>query len=386
MQLDPALQAVMGKIMPPEHYRAKYELDECLFVGDVADFVGRRDPDVLYVLSGHNDDSGLPAPEATFPGIGRHRVDRGKLRHELAECRVIKSERELEVMRYVSGVTAEAHKAVMRACRPGMMEYQLEATFLYHIYFHGGCRTSGYTPICAAGPRCATLHYGHAGAPNNMPINDGDMCLIDCGAEYYCYDGDITRSFPANGKFTQDQRDIYETVLAAMDAVEAAMKPGVLWPDMHRLAFRVTAQELVKRGFLQGDVEEILAKHLIALFMPHGLGHLIGLDTHDVGGYPRGGNKRATEPGIKKLRTARALAPNMCVTVEPGCYFNSFLLEPAMADPATAHLFVQEKVKRFMGFGGVRIEDDVRITETGIEILNPGLPRTCDEIEAFMAH
>jgi len=381
--LDPSLQVVFGKIQPPEYYTKLYEVDETRFMGDLAKDVAAADPECVYILGGVNSDSGIPFAETKFDGIENYRVDTGKVVEALRVCRVTKSPAEIEIMRYVVGVTAEAHKAMMRAVKPGMMEYQLEATFLYHAYYHGGCRNVGYTPICASGANCATLHYGHAGVPNDKLIEDGDMCLMDVGAEYHCYDGDLTTSFPANGKFTQDQRDVYETVLAMQRGVEAAMKPGVLWPDMHRLAERIMLTELVKRGFLQGDVEEMMKVHMGAVFMPHGLGHLIGLDTHDVGGFPRG-YKRINEPGIKKLRTTRPLLAGMIITCEPGVYFNEYTLDPALEDPKTAKFFVREKIEKFRKFGGVRLEDDVLVTETGAEILDD-LPRTCDEVEAWMA-
>lgn len=382
-RLDEGLQVVLGKIQPPSYYKAKYEVDDCRFMDELPGLVAAADPEIIYVLSGVNSDSGIPHADVAFEGLNTYRVDRGKLVADLAECRVSKSAAEIAVMRYVVGITADAHKAVMRAVRPGMMEYQLEATFLHHCYYHGGCRNVGYTPICASGPNAATLHYGHAALPNDRQIEDGDMVLMDCGCEYDCYDGDLTTSFPANGKFTPDQRDVYETVLAMQRGVEAQMKPGVRWSDMHRLAERICLTELVKRGFLVGSVDEMMDAHLGAVFMPHGLGHLIGLDTHDVGGYPRG-TKRIMLPGLRKLRTTRPLIPGMIITCEPGCYFNEFTLAPAMADPATAKFFVKEKIEAFKNFGGVRLEDDVLITEDGHELLDD-LPRTVEEVEAWMA-
>jgi len=382
-RIPESLQVVLGKIQPPSFYKAKYEVDDCKFMDELSGYVASKDPEIIYVLSGVNPDSGIPHAEVNFDGFNTYRVDRGKLVADLSECRVSKSPAEIEIMRYVVGMTADAHKAVMRTVKPGMYEYQLESTFLHHCYFNGGCRNVGYTPICASGPNGATLHYGHAALPNDRQIQDGDMVLIDCGCEYHCYDGDLTTSFPANGKFTQDQRDVYETVLAMQRGVEAQMKPGVMWPDMHRLAERICLTEMVKRGFLVGDVDEMMKEHMGAVFMPHGLGHLIGLDTHDVGGFPRG-YKRIQEPGICKLRTTRPLIPGMIITCEPGVYFNEFTIEPAMANPKTAKFFVKEKMERFKNFGGVRLEDDVLITETGHELLDD-LPRTCEEVEAWMA-
>ncbi|KAH3732307.1 xaa-Pro dipeptidase [Pelomyxa schiedti] len=381
---NPAYQAILGKIQPPSFYVARYGVDEVKYVDEIPAFVAEYDPDIIYTMHGVNTDSGIVVAEATFSGIAKYHVDKGRLFREVYECRLTKTPAEIEVMRYVVKASAEAHKAVMKSCAPGMMEYQLESLFLHHMYFNSGCRHSGYTPICGSGPNSAVLHYGHAGAPNDRQMQDGDLVLVDMGAEYHCYDGDITCTFPVNGRFTADQRDVYETVLAANRAVEENMRPGVSWPDMHKLANRVICEQLKQRGFLKGDVDEMMKVHIGALFMPHGLGHLLGLDTHDVGGYPRG-TTRSTAPGESRLRCARPLVPGMILTVEPGVYFNSFLLEPAFENPDQAKFLVKEKLVAFMNFGGVRIEDDVLVTETGCEILSCGLPRTPAEIEAFMS-
>ncbi|XP_067349072.1 xaa-Pro dipeptidase-like [Channa argus] len=160
---------------------------------------------------------------------------------------------------------------------------------------------------------------------------DGDMCLFDMGGEYYCYTSDITCSFPANGKFTPDQRAVYEAVLKSSRAVMAAIKPGVKWSDMHRLADRVHLEELVKIGILRGSVEDMMKVHLGSVFMPHGLGHLLGIDVHDVGGYPEG-VERIDEPGLRSLRMGRLVQERMFLTVEPGIYFINHLLDQALAN------------------------------------------------------
>ena len=220
--------------------------------------------------------SGVPAGAETHEGA---------LYEAIAECRVVKSAAELEVMRYASYVSSDAHVEVMRAAAPGMKEYQLEAIFHHHVYRHGGCRHLAYTAICACGPNSAVLHYGHAGAPNDRTLEDHDIALIDMGAEYHFYASDITCSFPIRGTFDDDQRMIYTTVLAAQRAVIEAMRPGVSWADMHRLMWRVTLERLRDGGVLCGDVDEMMAAELGAVFIPCGLGHLIGIDTHD--GAPR---------------------------------------------------------------------------------------------------
>jgi Xaa-Pro dipeptidase len=209
------------------------------------------------------------------------------------------------------------------------------------------------------------------------------MFLNDSGGEYHGYAADITCSYPVNGRFTHEQRMIYETVLAANLAVQQAMKPGVAWPDMHRLAERVLAERLRDAGLVKGSVEELLANHIPALFMPHGLGHLMGLDVHDVGGYPEG-TTRIDEPGIRSLRCGRKLETGMVITVEPGVYFIDAVLEPALADSVKSRFLAADVVKKFRAFGGVRIEDDVLVTEGGALNLTR-VPREPGEIEAVMA-
>ncbi|KAK1785390.1 hypothetical protein P4O66_018771, partial [Electrophorus voltai] len=243
-----------------------------------------------------------------------------------------------------------------------------------------------------SGNNSSILHYGHAGAPNDKTIQDGDMCLFDMGGEYYCYSSDITCSFPASGKFTPDQKAIYEAVFKSSRAVLDALKPGVKWTDMHRLADRVHLEELVKVGILHGSVEDMQKEHLGAVFMPHGLGHLLGIDVHDVGGYPEVSDKhngtqgveRIDEPGLKSLRMGRLVQERMVLTVEPGIYFIDHLLDRALASDAQCRFINADVLARFRGFGGVRIEDDVAVTANGVELLTC-VPRTVEEIEDFMA-
>ena len=277
-------------------------------------------------------------------------------------------------------VSSMAHSEVMRYAKPGQMEYQLESLFMHHTYTHGGCRHMAYTCICACGPNPAVLHYGHAGAPNARLLKEGDQALLDMGAEYHCYASDITCSFPISSDFTSDQILVHEAVLAAQVAVIGALKPGVAWPSMHRLAERTILTHLKDGGVLTGDVEDMLAADLGATFMPHGLGHFIGLDTHDVGGYLDGRPDRPQRPGLDKLRTARVVEEGMVLTVEPGCYFIDRLLDDALADGRRRFLVV-ERVEAFRGSGGVRLEDDVLVRADGVENLSL-CPRTVEEIRS----
>ncbi|KAF6029243.1 PEPD [Bugula neritina] len=352
----PADYAVwMGTLHPPEYFRKKYAVDSSYYSDEISTVLS-KDAGPLLLLHGLNTDSGSYTEEAAFDGISEYKTDNSLLHPHISECRVFKSDLEIEMLRYTNSVSSEAHKKIMKNIKPGMYEYQCESMFQNHCYTEGGMRHVAYTCIGASGTNCAVLHYGHAGAPNDRAIQDGDMCLFDMGGEYYCYASDITCSFPANGKFTDRQKNIYNAVLKSSRAVMAACKPGVNYADMHRLADRTHLEELVKIGLLHGDVDEMLAVHMGAVFMPHGLGHLLGVDTHDVGGYPEGVS-RIDEPGLKSLRTTRDLEARMCLTVEPGIYF----------------------------IDTVRIEDNIMVTDDGIELLTQ-VPRTVDEIEALMAN
>jgi len=368
----PAEYAVwLGEIQPTDYFRRLYQVDEVHFTDEALACLQALQPSTIYVIKSIKD---MPDCIASFTKNDE------ALKEALDQCRLIKSEEELDLMRHVNKISSYAHTEVMKACHPGMKEFELEALFLHLTYVNGRCRYTAYTCICASGKHGATLHY-----PNNdKDVSEGHMILLDMGAEYHCYCSDITCSFPANGKFTQDQKEVYETVLAAQTAVMAAMKPGVPWEDMHRLAERVICEGLLKHGFIQGSIDDLLKHHVPALFFPHGLGHVLGLDTHDVGGYPKGVTK-IQEPGIKNLRARRNLEKGMVITVEPGIYFIEALLGPALTDPVLSHYLNADKIKRFMNFGGVRLEDDVIVTENGIENMTH-CPRTVEDIEQVMQH
>uniref|UniRef100_A0A8C5HAM2 Xaa-Pro dipeptidase n=1 Tax=Gouania willdenowi TaxID=441366 RepID=A0A8C5HAM2_GOUWI len=374
----------MGEIFSTEHFRKKYAVDVVQYTCDVSVLhnVSEMLESILVLQRGLNTDSGSTCREASFEGISRFQVNNTLLHPVIVECRLTKTDMELEVLRYTNRISSEAHKMVMKNVKPGKKEYEMESLFQHYCYTKGGMRHTSYTCICGTGHNSSVLHYGHAGAPNDKTIRDGDMCLFDMGGEYYCYSSDITCSFPANGKFTPDQKVIYEAVLKSSRTVMAAMKPGVKWTEMHRLADKVHLEELVKVGILNGSVEEMMKVHLGSVFMPHGLGHLLGIDVHDVGGYPEG-MERINEPGLKSLRMGRLVQERMVLTVEPGIYFINHLLDQALANPTQSCFINNQQLARFRGFGGVRIEDDVAVTATGIELLTC-VPRTVEEIEAFM--
>ncbi|WVZ25739.1 hypothetical protein V8G54_004283 [Vigna mungo] len=363
----------LGKIKQLSYFKEHYMVSTTSFSDEIASvlqqhYQGAGKP-LLFLLHGLNTDSNNFSKPAEFQGIDKFDKDLTTLHPILTECRVIKSKLEIALIQFANDISSEAHVEVMRKTKVGMKEYQLESIFLHHTYMYGGCRHCSYTCICATGENSAVLHYGHAAAPNDKTLEDGDMALFDMGAEYNFYGSDITCSFPA--------------VLDAHNAVISSMKPGVNWVDMHILAEKVILESLKRGNILLGDVEDMMAARLGAVFMPHGLGHFLGIDTHDPGGYLQGLERRK-EPGLKSLRTIRDLQEGMVITVEPGCYFIDALLLPAMNSPMTTKFLNQEAINRYKDFGGVRIESDVLVTAAGCYNMTK-CPREIGEIEGVMA-
>ncbi|CAI4222511.1 unnamed protein product [Auanema sp. JU1783] len=384
--LDPSYAIWDGKINDEAFFKTKYNVDEVKFndTNTISQVLQNLNAQQVLLLKADNSDSGNILEPPTFAGIGKFASNNTILYPIFAELRVLKTDAELEVLRYASKIASEAHRAAMKHVKPGLYEYQLESLFRHISHYHGGCRHLAYTCIAATGCNSSVLHYGHANAPNGKLIKDGDMCLFDMGPEYSCYASDITTSFPANGKFTENQKIIYNAVLDANQTVLREAKPGVRWTDMHILAEKVILTHLKNAGIVTGDIDEMLKARVGAIFQPHGLGHLLGLEVHDVGGYLGDATARSTEPGLKSLRTTRTLKERMVITIEPGCYFIDTLLDEAFKKPEIAKFLNKDKISEFRGTGGVRIEDDVIIWAKGNENMSD-LPRTVEEIEAFMA-
>jgi len=288
------------------------------------------------------------------------------------------------LLQWTNDVSSEAHVETMKQMRSGQREHLAEATFKYQAAVRG-CFRVGYTCICGSGRRNAILHYGHAAEPNSEKVAENSLRLLDMGAEYHCYTADVTCTYPVSGRFTEPQRIVYEAVWESVLAVERRLCPGVSYKDMHRLAQRVLLERMVAAGLFVGSVDAMMYAGLMFHFMPHGLGHQLGLDVHDVGGYAPG-HFRKDDPSIKEnLRCGRVLKENMVVTVELGFYFFDYLIEEALADSTKSRFINQEKLHEFWpAVGGVRIEDNVVITSDGCRVLTC-VPRTVAEIEAVMA-
>lgn len=272
------------------------------------------------------------------------------LDHMLHDMRVYKTREEIACMRKASRIAIEAHEAAMRSCEPGMNEAEIHAILL-HTFTRYGCEPS-YLPIVGGGANACVLHY----ISNNQDLNDGDLLLIDAGVEYDGYASDITRTFPVNGKFSAEQKALYELILDAQCTAMDQARAGNQWADVHQAAVRVAAQGMIDLKILKGGLEEVLEKESYKQFYVHNTGHWLGLDVHDVGEYTIDGHSRELEPG-------------MVMTIEPGIYI------PPGEDSVA---------ERWRGLG-LRVEDNVHVTKDEPQNLTAGLAHSVDEIEALMA-
>lgn len=267
------------------------------------------------------------------------------------EMRVVKSRDEISTIKKAVEISSDAHIRAMQVCKPGMYEYELEAELAYE-FIRQGARAPAYTPIVGAGANGCILHY----ISNNAKIRDGDLVLIDAGAEYHNYAADITRTFPANGSFTGEQSAIYELVLESQLAAIKTVKAGSLWPKAQETIIKILTQGLVDLGILKGRVDTLIEKKAYLPFYMHNSGHWLGLDVHDRGSYRDDGSWRKLQAG-------------MVLTIEPGLYIS--------ADIPGVH-------KRWHNIG-VRIEDDIVVTAKGCDVLSHRVPKAIDDVEALMA-
>lgn len=269
--------------------------------------------------------------------------------HIIHEMRLIKSEAEIALMRHSSELSAQAHINGMKKAKHLKYEYQVEAEVWHHLAVNG-FRSWAYDPIVGAGENTCVLHYGK----NDASLKSGDLLLVDAGGEYEYYAADITRTYPINGKFSSEQKAIYELVLKSQKAGIEAIKPGLPWNAAQKVIIRVLTEGLVELGLLKGSVEELIEKEEYKLFYMHNSGHWLGLDVHDVGSY-------------KVNEEWRLLKPGMALTIEPGLYIKE-----------------NKKIDARWWNIGVRIEDDVLVTETGAEVMTASVPKEVHEIELIM--
>jgi Xaa-Pro aminopeptidase len=272
------------------------------------------------------------------------------LGHVVHEMRLFKSSQELKAMRRAATIAAEAHRRAMAVCRPGMREYQIEAELL-HCFMQHGARAPAYPSIVGSGANSCILHY----TENTATMKEGDVLLIDAGAEYDYYASDVTRTFPVSGEFTEQQRLVYEIVLEAQAAAIAEVRPGNTWNEPHEAAVEVITRGLVDLGILKGRLRKLIEAEAYRPYYMHKTGHWLGMDVHDVGDYKVADEWRMFEPG-------------MVTTVEPGLYFSAS---------------VKDLPQHWWNIG-IRIEDDVLVTETGHEVLTIDAPKSIEDVEAVM--
>lgn len=355
---DPAREIWDGRRAGPEGATRDYGADDAFPITDIDDILPglmENCPRVYYTMGVHAEFdqrvigwvNGLKAQARAGVHPPQEFVS---LDHLLHDMRLYKSRPELDYMRQSAKVAVGAHERAMRFVAPGRMEYEVMAELEHEFKRHQA--DISYHPIVGGGENSCILHYHE----NNAELKDGDLLLIDAGCEYGLYASDITRTFPVNGRYTPEQRAVYEVVLQAQYAAIAATKPGNHWNEPHDAAVREITQGLVKLGLLKGKVPALIKEGAYKKFFMHRTGHWLGMDVHDVGDYKVGGEWRVLEVG-------------MALTVEPGIY-----IAPDN----------QSVAKKWRGIG-VRIEDDVVVTRTGCEILTKGVPKTVAEIEALMA-
>jgi len=356
---DPLKELWNGRLMGPDQAVATLGVDDAFPISDIDDILpglieGRER---VYYAMGRDEHFDHKVME--WVKVIRSKVRSGVhspgeflvLDHLLHELRLVKSAAEINVMRESGQIAVRAHKRAMAVCKPGMYEYELEAEYL-HEFARSGCREPAYNSIVASGENACILHYNE----NNAQMKKGDLVLIDAGCEYEYYASDITRTFPVGGKFSKEQKAIYELVLKAQLEAIKVVKPGNHWDDPHKVTVQVITEGLVKLGILKGKVASLIKKGAYKDFYMHRAGHWIGMDVHDVGDYKIDGNWRLLEPG-------------MVLTVEPGIYIAAG----------------NKKVDKKWWDIGVRIEDDVAVTAEGHEVLTDGLPKTVKDIESHMA-
>jgi Xaa-Pro aminopeptidase len=292
---------------------------------------------------------------ARMRGLGWRKVrppqiitDPGTLLHEM---RLVKTEAEIALMQRAADIASDAHREAMRAARAGVKEYEIEALIEY-IFRKNGAAAPAYNSIVGSGANATILHYVN----NDAELKDGDLLLIDAGAEYECFASDITRTFPVSGRFTGAQRDIYQLVLDCQERCIEMIAPGVTLDEMHRRSVEILTEGMVRLGLLKGEVSKLIEEEQYKKFYMHRLGHYLGMDVHDVGAYHSDGEPRPVEAG-------------MVMTVEPGLYIS---------------VDAEDIPDEYRGIG-VRIEDDVLVTPQGYRTLTDKAPKQVEEIEALMA-
>jgi Xaa-Pro aminopeptidase len=355
---DPEKETWNGFRYGPEGCEQEFKIDKCYPIDEFSTQAPRllKEVDRLYYRQykdKHSDEMIQSALESVKSLQGR--TGFGLLAvHDadtlIGEHRLIKSEYELSQMREACEISAQGHLAAMRFTRPGVNERQIQGVLAHQFFMRGSAR-EGYGFIVASGNSATTLHYSF----NDQKCQDGDLLLIDAGAEFNYYTGDITRTYPVNGKFTNEQAKVYEAVLKVQKDIIAFLKPGLVFKELHDMGTSMLTEAMLELGLLSGRKDDLIQALAQKKYYPHGIGHWLGLDVHDAGLYFRNGEPRPIEA-------------NMCFTIEPGLYI------PAHDTSAP---------EKYRGIG-IRIEDNIRITNHGSENMTISAPKEISDIEAVV--
>ncbi|KAK5075086.1 hypothetical protein LTR64_001291 [Lithohypha guttulata] len=338
-----------------EEALAKYDVDDVKYTNEVNAALAAYGPSKSTTVYAIPEQI---AEHITFLPFAATNVD--TLRTAIDECRVVKDSYEVALIRKANQISTKAHIEVQQVARHAQNEEELYGAFIGSC-ISNGAHEQAYHSICASGTSCATLHY----VRNDRPLRNRLNVLMDAGAEYDCYCADITRTFPLSGTFTPESQTIYDIVKDMQEAAFKMLHANVQWEDVHAETHRVAIRGLVKAGILVGDEKELFDSRVSVAFYPHGLGHYLGMDTHDTGGHANYADKDSM---FQYLRVRGRVPAGAVITVEPGVYFCKFIIEPILDKEVGKHIN-KEVLEKFWDVGGVRIEDDVLITDEGFENL-----------------
>ena len=343
--IDPDAVIWSGLPLEPPAALSKYDVDVVLPSSSLKTYfsdLSKAQPlELLIAIRTHDID----ALHATVP------LELSTLQPAIDTCRVVKDPYEIASVRHANSVSTAAHVAVLRALKTATNERELAAIFTERCIALG-CEHQAYHGIFGAGTNAATLHYVN----NSAALSGKWNLLVDAAAEWGCYCADVTRTMPlVGGRFNAPSRAIYEAVRHMQEACLDMVRAEVLWEDVHKRAHEIAVKELLGMGILRGKPREIIQAGTSVAFFPHGLGHYLGLDTHDTGGNP---NYEDPQPMMRYLRVRGKLPAGSIITVEPGIYFCRFIVEPYLKDEKHKGYIDEEVLNRFWDVGGVRIEGD----------------------------
>jgi Xaa-Pro dipeptidase len=353
--IDPDSVIWAGLPESPAEALTKYDVDDVKFTTDINASLahhGNTSPTVYAIPAQVSE-------HITFLNFTTTNLD--TLKSAIDNCRVVKDTYEIALIRKANQISTLAHLAAQKAAETATNEEQLYGAFI-GTCISNGAHEQAYHSICASGTSCSTLHY----IRNDQPLRERLNVLMDAGAEYDCYCADITRTFPLSGRFTKESQTIYDIVSEMQSSCMEMIKAGMVWDDVHANAHRVAIKGLLKCGILKGDAEEIFEKRVSTAFFPHGLGHYLGMDTHDTGG---NANYEDPDPMFKYLRVRGQVPAGAVITNEPGVYFCRFIIEPVLKDEKLKNYIDEEVLEKYWEVGGVRIEDDILVLEGGYENL-----------------